>query len=71
MASALLTAGYLLPVTIQGFFPGNTYDYESKKKREPGVAMILPLLVLTVLTVAAGMFPDSVIKYITANMLIR
>ena len=33
--------------------------------------MILPLLVLTVLTVAAGMFPDSVIKYITANMLIR
>lgn len=71
LASALLTAGYLLPVTIQGFFPGNTYDYESKKKREPGAAMILPLLVLTVLTVAAGMFPDSVIKYITANMLIR
>lgn len=70
LVSALLTAGYLLPVTIQGFFPGDTYDYANRKKKEPGPAMLLPLLVLTGLTVAAGMFPGSVIEYIVSNRII-
>ena len=29
LVSALLTAGYLLPITIQGFFPGADYDYKA------------------------------------------
>ena len=27
LISALFTAGYLLPITIHGFFPGNDFDY--------------------------------------------
>ena len=33
--SALLTAGYLLPVTLQGFLPGTDYDYGKLKNKEP------------------------------------
>lgn len=37
LVSALLTAGYLLPVTIYGFFPGADFDYENlRKKNHPG-----------------------------------
>lgn len=35
LISALLTAGYLLPLTIHGFLPGDDYDYAKHTKREP------------------------------------
>lgn len=72
LISALLTAGYLLPLTIRGFFPGADYDYMSLKKKEPGKLMTIPILILTVLSVAAGLFPNALIGYIqqiTAKLL--
>lgn len=51
LVSALLTAGYLLPISIKGFFPGKEYDYASKEKREPGILMIVSILIST----AAGL----------------
>jgi len=71
LVSALLTAGYLLPVTIRGFFPGSRYDYGALEKKEPGMAMLLPLLVLTGLALAVGMFPGAVLEFITKNIIIR
>lgn len=65
LVSALLTAGYLLPLTIQGFFPGADYDYEHFKKREPSRLMTIPLVILTVLSVLVGLFPTPVIDYLT------
>ena len=32
LVSALLTAGYLLPITVNGFLPGVDYDYQNLKK---------------------------------------
>ena len=64
LVSALLTAGYLLPITIQGFFPGADYDYKALKKKEPSALMTVPVLILTVLTVSMGLFPGQLISWI-------
>lgn len=72
LISALLTAGYLLPITISGFFPGEDFDYGGLKKREPGVLMTLPIALLTALSVLAGLFPNVLtdfIAWLAANIL--
>ena len=58
LLSALLTAGYLLPISINGLLPGEDFDDESVKKNEPNLIMVLPILVLTILTVILGVFPQ-------------
>lgn len=65
LVSALLTAGYLLPVTIQGFFPGEDYDYGALQKKEPSFFMIFPVLILTILSVVIGLLPEGVIGYLS------
>lgn len=57
LISALLTAGYLLPITIRGFLPGEDYDYNTLKKKEPAWIMVVPLVILTVLAAGMGLFP--------------
>lgn len=64
LVSALLTAGYLLPPVIQGFFPGADYDYGSLQKREPCRLMTIPILILTILSVLIGLFPDMIVNFI-------
>lgn len=65
LVSALLTAGYLLPITINGFLPGADYDYTSLEKKEPPLVMLLPLLILAVLAVLLGLLPNPLTEYIT------
>lgn len=64
LISALLTAGYLLPVTIRGFLPGSDFAYGSLRKKEPVKIMIVPLLILAILAVVLGMVPNPLIRYI-------
>ncbi len=61
LISALLTAGYLLPVTINGFLPGE--DDAVEEKREHIDIMTAVLLVLTVLTILLGIWPSPLIQY--------
>ncbi len=65
LVSALLTAGYLLPITIQGFFPVEDYDYGALQKKEPSPLMTVPVLLLTLLSVLIGLMPEEVIRYLT------
>ena len=65
LTSALLTAGYLLPITVDGFLPGADYDYASLEKKEPCLTMLLPLLILAALTVLLGLFPNPLTAYIS------
>lgn len=65
LISALLTAGYLLPLTIQGFLPGADYNYAGLKKREPSLFMTIPILIMTVLSVLVGLFPTPLIDWFT------
>ncbi len=65
LLSALLTAGYLLSITIQVFFPGNTFDYTSVKKREANYVMLVPMLVFAVAAVMLGVLPGGLADALT------
>lgn len=55
LLSAILTAGYLLTISIQAFFPGEDYDYEKLEKKEPNLLMTVPMILFTVAAVVLGM----------------
>lgn len=64
LLSAMLTAGYLLPVSIQSFFPGTDYDYQGLKKQEPNLLMLVPTLLFTAAAVLLGMFPGAFLGFL-------
>lgn len=61
LVSALLTAGYLLPVTLKGFLPGR--DCVAEEKKEKLDIMAAALLVLAALTVLPGILPGPLVQY--------
>lgn len=68
LLSALLTAGYLLPVTIKGFLPGENFALQERRepadcRREKPDIMSVSLLMLTILTVLIGLWPGPLIQY--------
>jgi multicomponent Na+:H+ antiporter subunit D len=56
-----MTAGYLLTITIHGFFPGEKAIIEG---HEAPRAMWIPMLVLALLSVLVGLFPNVLIGFI-------
>jgi len=64
LVSALLTAGYLLPVTMKGFFPGKE-GAASKGKLEEKKGMLIPLAILAALALLPGIFPNPLISYVS------
>lgn len=66
LVSALLTAGYLLPIAINGFLPGADYDYKHLKKNEPKNIMVVPILILAAIAVLLGVFPNPIIGLVEA-----
>lgn len=63
LLSALYTAGYLLPISTRGFFPGE--DVKVKKEKEP-IAFIIPLVILAAIALAGGLFTPSAVNAISA-----
>ncbi len=64
--SALLTGGYLIPIFVDGFFPGNKFEYLKVERLEPNNYMIIPLIIMTVAIVVLGMFPNALIEFFTS-----
>ena len=64
LVSALLTAGYLLPITVNGFLPGADFDYEKLEKKEPVKMMVIPIMILAVLAILLGVFPSPLTNFI-------
>ena len=62
LISALLTAGYLLSITVRGFLPGR--DFEMKEKVHTPAVMIIPVAILGFLSIWMGLFPGQLIEYI-------
>lgn len=58
--SALLTAGYLLPIVTAGFFPGRDFSGERK---EVGKTMLAPMLWLFGGVRPAGLFPGPLMSW--------
>lgn len=57
LVSALLTAGYLFPISMRGFLPGEDYDDSNIKKEKLPLKVYVPVIALTVLCVLAGILP--------------
>lgn len=55
LVSALLTAGYLLPITIRGFFPGK--DFPAVRRTDEGTAVMwAPIALLAAVSLLLGVF---------------
>lgn len=66
LVSALLTAGYLLPIAMRGFFPGVeecSGQVARLEKKEPPLLMLLPIVVLAAVAVLLGVFPNGLISF--------
>ncbi len=62
LVSALLTAGYLLTVSIRAFLYGEKDESGTEKTgqepvTDPGLLMIVPMLIMTVFSVVLGIWP--------------
>ena len=64
LVSALLTAGYLMPLTIQGFLPGSDFDYASLTDREPSLFMTVPIMIMTIVSFLIGLFPTQLADWL-------
>lgn len=63
LISALLTAGYLLPVTIKGFLPGK--DSGPFERKEAPAIMLVPMIILTAGAVLLGIFAGPLYDALT------
>ena len=61
LISALLTAGYLLPITIDGFFPGKDCPDLPSKNDEGGPCMWIPIAVTAALALLLGVFSGPLV----------
>ena len=61
LISALLTAGYLLTVVVDAFFPGGGFETEEKAgSAEPSPLMTVPMICLCLFALAVGIFGGNV-----------
>ena len=61
LISALLTAGYLLTVVVDAFFPGGGFETEEKAgSAEPSPLMTVPMICLCFVALAVGIFGGNV-----------
>lgn len=65
LVSALLTAGYLLSVTADGFFPGRDFVDATPEPREGHVSMLIPCGVFAAAALLLGVFATPLVEYVT------
>ena len=59
--SALLAAGYLLPIAVKGFFTGMKYD-NSQAACDPAFSMVLPIVLFAAAAVTFGIFSGGLVS---------
>ena len=64
LASALLTAGYLLPLAVNGFLKAPLDEEALDKYREPAPCMLVPVVVLAAATLLLGVFPTPLMEFV-------
>lgn len=65
IVSAILTAGYLIPIFRDAFFPGANFDYSQVEKLEPSMNIIIPIIIMVAAVGLLGMFPQGLIGFFT------
>lgn len=67
LISALLTAIYMLTISVRAFFPGKDFDYGSLEGiTDPNVMMLLPLCLFVLAMVVFGLHPQPVLDALTS-----
>lgn len=66
LVSALLTAGYLLPVSVKGFLYSPVDSSLIDKYHEPAGLMLIPIMILTLLTIFFGIYPTPIVKFVSS-----
>ena len=64
LISALLTAGYLLPITIKGFWAEDVHNGSKEDAKEPKL-MIIPLVVLSSFAILGGIFSQETSEFLS------
>ncbi|MDE7478005.1 MAG: proton-conducting membrane transporter [Lachnospiraceae bacterium] len=64
LISALLTAGYLLPISIRGFLMEPDYAAVRSDYREPRPLMLIPIVILAAATLIFGLYPTPLLHLI-------
>ena len=65
LISALLTAGYLLSITADGFFPGKSFVEPTPEPREGHVSMLIPCVIFAAAALLLGVFATPLVEYVT------
>ena len=65
LISALLTAVYMMTITVRAFFPGKDFDYgKISDVKDPNWMMILPLAIFVVLMFYFGLHSGTVVQFL-------
>ncbi len=65
LISALLTAIYMLTISVRAFFPGRDFDYSKVNDcQDPSWMMILPFAVFIIFMITVGLFPQPLLNLI-------
>ncbi len=62
LISAMLTAGYLLPVAFKAFFPGKDAEV-SKEHEEPSALMTVPMIILCSVSLIMGIYGVTILEH--------
>ncbi len=72
LISALLTAGYLLPIVVDGFFPKKEYEepeeIDGVEVKDPSKNMLVPMILLCCMSLCAGLFGNSIVDYVLGGL---
>lgn len=63
LISALLTAGYLLPIAVDAFFPGKEVQAGPASDAEPGLRARIPMILLCCMVLFAGLFGSGLTAF--------
>ena len=66
LVSALLTAIYMMTISVRAFFPGKNFNYQKLEGvKDPGIQMLFPLLVFVAAMFVFGLHSQPVISALT------
>lgn len=68
LISAVFTAAYLLPISVNGFLLGLLEDSDKKifrREKEP-LGMVIPMIILAAAAVGLGILPNALIRFLNS-----
>ena len=65
LVSALLTAGYLIMISVHAFLPGADFDYSSVSRKEAGAGMTVPMVILAAAVLILGIWISPIQNFLT------